>query len=95
MTGDGSAWAIIENPATNAQRLYRLNQVVAGMARLARIEQDRIECRVKSLLGCMLYFPNPRAARRLQRRVNGPADNIAFLSTAVKARNILSRRHLF
>ncbi|MCZ6872946.1 MAG: hypothetical protein O7G88_05380 [bacterium] len=38
-----SAWAIIENPATNAQRLYRLNQVVAGMARLAWIEQDRIE----------------------------------------------------
>ena len=37
-----SSWAIIEDLSTNHQRLYRLNELVAGSARLLRIERNRV-----------------------------------------------------
>ena len=37
-----SAWAIIENPETRRQQLYRLRQMVLDSARLVRIERDRV-----------------------------------------------------
>ena len=39
---EDSSWAIIEDLATNDQRLVRLNEIVTGSARLIRIERNRV-----------------------------------------------------